>query len=119
MTAVLRFLVAAVGIVYVGAVPIYPGATLDVAASKETTARTPKYPVKVYGTPDAYEKVVDFYKKNGFKESTGIGVGNDAKQKMGMYSQGDSIVALNYPADVKDKSGKVVSHTGTRIAVGS
>ncbi len=72
----------------------------------------------MYGTPDAYENVVAFYTKNGFKESTGIGVGNDAKQKMGMCSQGDSIVALNFPATVKDKSGKVISHTGTRIAVG-
>ncbi|MDQ2930920.1 MAG: hypothetical protein M3Y05_08930 [Gemmatimonadota bacterium] len=119
MTAVLRVISIVAATLYMAAVPIYPGATFDVAASKETTARTPKFPVKVYGTPDAYENVVAFYKKNGFKESTGIGVGNDAKQKMGMYSQGDSIVALNFPADVKDKSGKVISHTGTRIAIGS
>ncbi|MEO8880789.1 MAG: hypothetical protein ABI446_10365 [Gemmatimonadaceae bacterium] len=119
MTTILRLISIVAAALYMASVPIYPGATLDVAASKETTARTPKFPVKVYGTSDSYENVVAFYKKNGFKESTGIGVGNDAKQKMGMYSQGDSIVALNFPADVKDRGGKVISHTGTRIAIGS
>lgn len=119
VTAVLRLISVVAATLFMAAVPIYPGAALDVAASKEATARTPKFPVKVYGTPDAYDKVVAFYKTNGFNASAGIGVGNKAKEKMGMYSKGDSIVALNFPADVKDKGGKIISHTGTRIAIGS
>jgi hypothetical protein len=119
VTAVLRLASIVAAALYFAAVPIYPGATLDVAATKETTARTPKFPVKVYGTPDSYDKVVAFYTKSGFTASTGIGIGNDASQKMGMYSQGDSVVTLNFPATVKDKSGKVISQKGTRIAIGS
>ncbi|MBK5189047.1 MAG: hypothetical protein JJD97_12450 [Gemmatimonadaceae bacterium] len=118
MPLAFRHLVAAAAALSLAAVPIYPGATFDAAGSKEASARNPKFPYKVYVTPDSYEKVVAFYKSKGGKESSAIGVGNSAQQKMGMYAFGDSLVALNWPADVKDKSGKVVSRTGTRIAVG-
>jgi hypothetical protein len=118
MPAIARFLVAAVAALTLAAVPVYPGATFDAAGSKEASARNPGFPYKVYVTPDAYDKVAAFYKSKGGSESNAIGIGNSAQQKMGMYAFGDSLVALNWPADVKDKSGKVVSHTGTRIAIG-
>ena len=114
-----RFIVAAITALSLAAVPIYPGATLDVAASKEATARNPKYPVKVYATPDSYEKVVAFYASKGAEQSKAISIGNTAQHKMAMFSASDSTVAINWPADVMDKSGKVVSHTGTRIGIGS
>jgi len=119
MTIAIRVAIAAIAALSFAAVPIYPGATLDAAASKETTARSPKYPVKVYGTSDSYEKVIAFYKSKGAAQSDAISIGNSARQKMAMLSIGDSTIALNWPADVKDKTGKVVSKTGTRIAIGS
>jgi hypothetical protein len=48
-----------------------------------------------------------------------VSAGNTANQKMAMFSTSDSTIAINWPADVKDKSGKVVARTGTRIAIGS
>jgi hypothetical protein len=114
-----RLAVAAIAALSFAAVPIYPGATLDAAATKEASSRDPKYPAKVYGTPDSYEKVVAFYKGKGASQSLPMSIGNTAQQKMAMFSAGDSTIAINWPADVKDKAGKVISHTGTRIAVGS
>jgi hypothetical protein len=114
-----RLLVAAVTALTLAAVPIYPGATYDAAASKEASAGHPKYPYKVYVTPDSYEKVVAFYKSKGAQQSAPVSVGNTAQQKMAMFSTSDSTIAINWPADVKDKSGKVVARTGTRIAIGS
>jgi hypothetical protein len=119
MLTAMRLLVAAVAALSLAAVPIYPGATLDAAASKEASARDPKFPAKVYGTPDSYEKVVAFYKSKGAQQSMPMSIGNTAQQKMAMFSASDSTIAINWPADVKDKSGKVISHTGTRIAIGS
>ena len=114
-----RFLVAAVTALSLASVPIYPGAMLDAAASKEASAEHPKFPYKVYVTPDSYEKVVAFYKSKGASQSDVVSAGNSAQQKMGMLSVSDSTIAINWPADVRDKSGKIVSRTGTRIAIGS
>jgi hypothetical protein len=114
-----RAIVAAVAALSLAAVPIYPGAVLDVAASKDVSARNPKYPARLYGTPDSYEKVVAFYKGKGAQQSEALSIGNTATQKMALFTVGDSSIAINWPADVRDKSGKVVSHTGTRIALGS
>jgi hypothetical protein len=100
-------------------VPIYLGATYDAAASKEASAGHPNYPYKVYVTPDSYEKVVAFYKSKGAQQSMPVSAGNTANQKMAMFSTSDSTIAINWPADVKDKSGKIVARTGTRIAIGS
>jgi hypothetical protein len=119
MFTALRFVVAAVAALTLAAVPIYPGATYDAAASKEASAGHPNYPYKVYVTPDSYEKVVAFYKSKGAQQSMPVSVGNTAQQKMAMFSTSDSTIAINWPADVKDKSGKVVARTGTRIAIGS
>jgi len=119
MPLAIRFAVAALAALTFVAVPIYPGATLDVAASKAESAAHPKYPYKVYVTPDSYEKVVAFYKSKGAAQSNAVSVGNSAQQKMAMFSASDSTIAINWPADVKDKSGKVISRTGTRIAIGS
>lgn len=119
MLTALRFVVAASTALSLAAVPVYPGATLDVAASKEVSASHPDFPYKVYGTPDSYEKVVAFYPSKGAQQSMPVSIGNSAQQKMAMFSASDSTIAINWPADVKDKSGKVVSHTGTRIAIGS
>jgi hypothetical protein len=114
-----RLLVAAVTALTLAAVPIYPGATYDAAASKEASAGHPNYPYRVYVTPDSYEKVVAFYKSKGAEQSMPVSVGNTAQQKMAMFSTSDSTIAINWPADVKDKSGKIVARTGTRIAIGS
>jgi hypothetical protein len=119
MLTATRLLVAAVTALSLAAVPIYPGATLDAAASKEVTASHPDFPYKVYGTPDSYEKVVEFYKSKGAQQSMPVSVGNNAQQKMAMFSSSDSTIAINWPAVVKDKSGKIISRTGTRIAIGS
>jgi hypothetical protein len=119
MFTALRFVVAAVAALTLAAVPIYPGATYDAAASKEASAGHPNYPYKVYVTPDSYEKVVAFYKSKGAQQSMPVSVGNTANQKMAMFSASDSTIAINWPADVKDKSGKIVTRTGTRIAIGS
>jgi hypothetical protein len=114
-----RAIVAALAVFSFAAVPIYPGATLDAAASKAENAKHPKYPYKVYTTPDSYDKVVAFYKSKGASQSDAISGGNSAAQKMAMFSSSDSTIAINWPADVTDKSGKIVSRTGTRIAIGS
>ncbi|MBA2682935.1 MAG: hypothetical protein H0U66_00385 [Gemmatimonadaceae bacterium] len=114
-----RLIVTAVAAITLAAVPVYPGAMLDAAASKAESAKHPKYPYKVYVTPDSYEKVVAFYKSRGASQSDAISGGNSAQQKMAMFSASDSTIAINWPADVTDKSGKVVSKTGTRIAIGS
>lgn len=119
MFIAMRFLVAAVTALSLAAVPIYPGAVLDAAASKEVTAAHPDFPYKVYGTPDSYEKVVAFYASKGAKQSMPVSVGNSAQQKMAMFSSSDSTIAINWPVPVKDKSGKIISRTGTRIAIGS
>lgn len=119
MTLAIRLAFAAVAALSFAAVPIYPGATLDAAASKEITASHPDFPYKVYVTPDSYEKVVAFYKSKGAAQSNVISDHNTAQQKMAMFSASDSTIAINWPADVKDKTGKVVSRTGTRIAIGS
>jgi hypothetical protein len=119
MLTAARFLVAAIAALSLAAVPIYPGATLDIAASKEASASHPKYPYKVYVTPDSYEKVVAFYKSKGAQQSMPVSIGNTAQQKMAMFSASDSTIAINWPANVKDKSGRIVSRTGTRIAIGS
>jgi hypothetical protein len=119
MLTATRVVVAAITALSLAAVPIYPGATYDAAASKEASAAHPKYPYKVYATPDSYEKVVAFYKSKGAQQSMPVSAGNSATQKMAMFSTSDSTIAINWPADVRDKSGKVVSKTGTRIAIGS
>ena len=113
MTLAIRLAIAAVTALSFAAVPIYPGATLDAAASKEIN------PTAALTAPGFYEKVVAFYKAKGAAQSDAISGGNTAQQKMAMFSASDSTIAINWPADVKDKTGKVVSKTGTRIAIGS
>ena len=118
IASAIRLLVAAAAIASLAPVPVYPGAMLDVAASKAASAAHPKFPYKVYVTPDSYEKVVAFYKGKGASQSEAVSVGNDAHQKMAMFSASDSTIAINWPADVKDKSGRIISRSGTRIAIG-
>ncbi|HEY8793348.1 MAG TPA: hypothetical protein VIM15_00270 [Gemmatimonadaceae bacterium] len=118
IASAIRLLMVAVVVSTIAPVPVYPGAILDAAASKEASAQHPKFPYKVYVTPDSYEKVVAFYKGKGASQSEAVSVGNDAHQKVAMFSASDSTIAINWPADVKDKSGKIISRTGTRIAIG-
>lgn len=118
MLTLSRLLIAAIAALTLAAVPIYPGATYDAAASKEASAPHPQFPYRVYVTPDSYEKVVAFYTSKGAKQSMEVSGGNSATQKMAMLSVSDSIVGINWPADLRDKSGKVISRTGTRIAIG-
>ena len=119
MLIVARLMLATVAALSLAAVPVYPGATLDVAASKAESAKHPDFPYKVYTTPDSYEKVVAFYKSKGASQSDVISIGNSAQQKMAMFSASDSTIAINWPAPALDKSGKILSKTGTRIAIGS
>ena len=114
-----RLLVAAAATLVLAAVPIYPGAAFDAAASKAASAPHPKFPYKMYVTPDSYEQVVAFYKSKGASQSLPISIGNDASQKQAMFSVSDSTIMVAWPADVRDKSGKVVARKGTSIAIGS
>jgi hypothetical protein len=118
MHAILRLAFSAVAALTLAAVPIYPGAMLDDAASKEASAGHPKFPYKVYVTTDSYEQVVAFYKGKGASQSNMVSVGNNASQKMTMFTMSDSTIAINWPVDMKDKSGKIVSRSATRIAIG-
>jgi hypothetical protein len=118
LTFTVRLLVAAIAIGSLAPVPVYPGAMFDVAASKEASAAHPKFPYKVYVTPDSYEKVVAFYSGKGASQAEGVSVGNDANQKMARFSASDTTVDIIWPADVKDRSGKIISRSGTRIAIG-
>lgn len=113
-----RLLVTAVAAFTLAAVPIYPGAIFDAAASKEASDGHPKSPYKVYVTTDSYEQVVAFYKGKGASQSNMVSAGNDANQKVTMFSMSDSTIAINWPVDMKDKGGKIVSRSGTRIAIG-
>lgn len=118
MHAILRLAFSALAALILAAVPIYPGAMLDAAASKEASAGHPKFPYKVYVTTDSYEQVIAFYKAKGASQSNMVSAGNNANQKMAMFSMSDSTIAINWPVDVKDNSGKIVSRSGTRIAIG-
>lgn len=117
-TIAVRFIIAAVTAISLTAVPVYPGATLDTSGKNEARTRDPKHPYKIYVTPDSYEKVVAFYKGKGAAQSEAMSIGNSAQQKMAMFSMSDSTIAINWPAVVTDKSGRVTSKTGTRIAIG-
>ena len=118
--AIVRLFVAAAAAISLASVPIYPGAAPDVAGMKELRVRDPKNTDKVFLTPDGYEAVVAFYKRQrGASQFEAISIGNTARQKMGMFSFGDSSVALNWPVNVVDKSGKITSRAGTRIAIGN
>jgi hypothetical protein len=114
-----RLFVAAVTALALATVPIYPGAAFDAAGSKAASAPHPKFPYRVYVTPDSYEKVVAFYKSKGAAQSLPISIGNDASQKQAMFSMSDSTIMIAWPADIRDKSGKVVARKGTSIAIGS
>lgn len=114
-----RLLVAAVATIALATVPIYPGATFDAAGSKAASAPHPKFPYRVYITPDSYEQVVAFYKSKGAAQSMPISIGNDATQKQAMFSMSDSTIMISWPADIRDKSGKVVARKGTSFAIGS
>jgi hypothetical protein len=118
MTIIPRLFVAAVVAISYATVPVYPGAALDAAGSKAESAKHPDYPYKVYTTPDDYEKVVAFYKSKGAHQSMPMSTGNSAGQKMAMFDASDSTIAINWPVDALDKSGKVISKRGTRIAIG-
>jgi hypothetical protein len=113
-----RLLVAAIAIAPLAPVPVYPGAMLDAAASNEASAAHPKFPYKVYVTPDSYEKVVAFYKAKGASQAEGVSVGNDANQKMARFSASDTTIDIHWPADVKDGTGRIISRSGTRISIG-
>lgn len=118
LTVTVRLLVAAIAIASLAPVPVYPGAMLDVAASKEASAAHPKFPYKVYVTTDSYDKVIAFYKGKGASQADVVSVGNDANQKMARFSASDSTVDISWPAVVKDRSGKIISRSGTRISIG-
>jgi hypothetical protein len=119
LAAVLRLIVAVAVALSVAAVPVYPGATIDTAGMKADRVRSPARTDTAYITPDSYEKVTSFYRsQKGAKESKAISIGNDASQKMAMFSIGDYSIGINWPADIYDKTGKVVARRGTRIAIG-
>lgn len=118
-TAVVRLVVAAVAALSFAAVPIYPGAKIDLAGMKADRVRSPQRTDTAYITPDSYEKVTAFYRsQKGSQESKAISIGNDANQKMAMFSIGDYSIGINWPADVYDSHGKVIARRGTRFAIG-
>ena len=118
LSAVGRLLVVTISALAIAAVPIYPGATLDVAEMKAVRARNPEDTFKVYHSNDSYEQVMAFYRSRGGRELWAMSTGNTAKQKMGSFMFGDSTVAINWPGDVRDQAGVVPTRSGTRIAIG-
>lgn len=117
-SAVVRLVVTAVAALAFAAVPVYPGAKMDVDGMKADRVRSPQRTDTAYITPDSYEKVVAFYRsQKGSQESKAISIGNDATQKMAMFSIGDYSIGINWPADVY-VNGKVVARRGTRVAIG-
>lgn len=116
---VTRVLLVAIIAVAAAPVPIYPGATLDVAEMKAVRARNPDDTFKVYHSNDSYEQVMAFYRARGGRELWAMATGNTAKQKMGSFMFGDSTVAINWPGDVRDRAGVVRTRSGTRIAIGA
>lgn len=116
--AVARLMAVAVAALAFATVPVYPGAKMDVAGMKADRVHSPGRTDTVYITPDSYEKVTAFYRsQKGSEESKVISIGNDANQKMAMFSMGDYSIGINWPADIYE-NGKVVARRGTRIAIG-
>lgn len=116
--SVLRLAVAAIAALSLAAVPVYPGAKIDVGGMKADRVRSPQRTDTAYITPDSYEKVTAFYRsQKGSQESKAISIGNNANQKMAMFSIGDYSIGINWPADIYE-NGKVVARRGTRIAIG-
>jgi hypothetical protein len=115
--AVVRLALAAVTALSLATVPVYPGATLDAAGMKEERARDPKRTNTAYLTTDSFEKVSAFYKnQKGAKQDQMIGIGNGkGGTKLGLFYIDGNSVALNWPVNFRDKSGKYVA--GTRISI--
>lgn len=117
--AVIRPIVVAVAAFSFATVPVYPGAKIDLAGMKADRVRSPQRTDTAYITPDSYDKVTAFYRsQKGSQESKAISIGNDANQKMAMFSIGDYSIGINWPADIYDASGTVRERHGTRIAIG-
>lgn len=119
MSLIARVIVSAAAALSFAAVPIYPGATFDAPGSKAASAAHPAYPYKVYVTPDSYEKVVAFYKSKGASQSMPVSIGNNELQKLAMLSMKDGTIQIAWPADIRDKNGKIIARKGTSIAIGS
>jgi hypothetical protein len=115
-TVVARFVVAAVAALAFATVPVYPGAVSDVARMKAERKADPKRTNAAYLTPDSFEKVMAFYKAQpGAKQDNTFSIGNTENEKIGLFYIGDQTVAINWPENMTDKSGKRVAATAFSI----
>ena len=109
-TAVARFVVAAVVALTLTTVPVYHGAESDVARMQAARQADPKRTNTAYLTPDSFEKVMAFDKAQpGAKQVNTFRIGNTDKEKIGLFYIGDYTVAINWPENMTNKSGKRVS----------
>lgn len=119
LSAMTRMFLVGSAVIAIASVPLYPGATLDTLEMRAVKARDASSTEKIYHSDDSYDKVMAFYRGKGGRELKSTAAGNTETAKMGEFMFGDSTVAINWPADVRDQSGKVRSRAGTRIAIGS
>ena len=113
---VARYVVTAVAALSLTTVPVYPGAVSDVARMKAERQADPKRTNAAYLTPDSFEKVMAFYRAQpGAKQDNTFSIGNTDKEKLGLFYIGDKSVAINWPENMTDKSGKHVVATAFSI----
>jgi hypothetical protein len=97
-------------------IPVYPGAVADTARMKAERKADPTRTNAAYLTPDSFEKVMAFYKAQpGAKQDNTFSIGNNDRQKIGLFYIGDKSVAINWPENMTDKSGKHVVATAFSI----
>jgi hypothetical protein len=115
-TAIVRLVIAAVAAFALASIPVYPGAVSDVARMKAERKADATRTNAAYLTPDSFEKVMAFYKAQpGAKQDNTFSIGNNDKEKIGLFYIGDQTVAINWPEYMTDKSGKRVTATAFSI----
>lgn len=116
MSAVARLVVLASAVLVTGSIPMYPGATLDVAGMKADRAHGQMRMDTAYYTPDTFEKVAAFYRgQKGVIENKAT-EDNSATSKTAYLALGNYNISLSWPANVYNGSGNITAQKGTRIA---
>lgn len=116
MSAVARLVVLASAVLVAGSIPMYPGATLDVAGMKADRAHGQMRMDTAYYTPDSFEKVTAFYRgQQGIIENKYLAQ-NTATSKTAAFALVNYNISLTWPANVYDGSGNITAQKGTRIA---
>lgn len=117
MSAVARLVVLASAAFVAGSIPMYPGATLDVAGMKADRAHGQMRMDTAYYTPDAFDKVAAFYRsQKGVIENKFISGENTATSKAAAFVLNNYNISLSWPANVYDARGNIAAQKGTRIA---